>query len=68
MLNAGEALYGFVMWLAENKCSTYHIGGGHHGAEFYKLLAKYCNENDIPEPADGWEALIKLPSYDVPAL
>jgi hypothetical protein len=67
MLNAGEALYGFVMWLAADKCNTHQIGGGHHGVQFYKLLAKYCKENDIPEPPDGWEKHIKLPSYEVPS-
>lgn len=62
-----DFLYGFVFWLAECPNRVYRIGQADNrpNAHIHTALAKFCEENDLPQLSDKWQEKTKKPSHDL---
>jgi len=59
-LNASEALYGFMGWLTSRDKKVV-LSAKHNAAEAAELVARFCDENQLPHLRAGWENNIKHP-------
>lgn len=60
-LSSSEALFGFMAWLTSRK-EILTIGATEDCAPFPELIKEFCERNNLVEPVDGWEKILKHPS------
>lgn len=60
-LIASEALYGFCVWLTTRKEKTI-MSSTDDTAPVSLLVKKFCKENNLAEPRNGWSSNLVFPS------
>jgi len=60
-LIASEALFGFAAWLTTREETT-KMGASEDCAPIVGLISQFCEENNLPDPRDGWENNLVHPS------
>ena len=61
-LSASEALFGFMAWLTTQDY-VHQIGKHHDCAWVADLVGRFCIENGLSNPREGWQNRIKHPEY-----
>lgn len=61
-MNAAEALYGFIGWLASRDEVTPELSAKHDASIAAQLIDQFCKENKLTKPRDGWENNLVHPS------
>jgi hypothetical protein len=59
-MSASEALYGFVGWLT-TRDEELSVGSRHDAAPWAEAVSTFCKTNELKEPRNGWEKLLKHP-------
>ena len=62
-VNVTDYIYGFIFWLSESPNRVYKIGGAETQAHHHTALAKFCEENNLPQLSDDWQDKIKKPDH-----
>jgi len=62
-LTASEALYGFIAWLTCRDEQTV-MSAQDDSAPVADLVERFCKENSLAEPRDGWENNIVIPAEE----
>lgn len=59
-LSASEAVYGFCAWLTTQP-GIIKMGASENYTPVLDAVGVFCKENNLPEPRDGWEKVLKHP-------
>lgn len=57
-LSASEALFAFCGWLTTRREATV-MSIAHESSPIASLIKKFCEDNGLDDPRDGWERAVK---------
>lgn len=62
-INPTDYIYGFIFWLSESPNRVYKIGGAESQTHHHTALARFCEENNLPQLSDDWQDKVKKPDH-----
>ncbi len=60
-VQASEALFGFAAWLTCRDDAVV-FSAKHDASVAAEMVGTYCEENDLPEPREGWQHNLSMPA------